>query len=334
MKKSIRRLIALSILAAGAISAIAIAPLPRTFAASSSLSNSVIGLFPKDVGEFAYADLKTARGFPWFSALREQLLPSRFRQFEQFLTSAGVDPNAQVDELAWAGITTGKGNGEEVVGVALGSFDPSTSEGRFKQQKMPMIEVRGYHLYAFGSGVAANDILFLFLDSNTAAFGHRPALEKLIDVRAGLADNLLTNDTLYPLISETNGKGLIWAVLDQNYTHLAMTQLAPQASTIPQAMTIVNRMHAMTITVQADTAVDVKFQAICATSDDANVLGAALQMAVMYQHHQEAQSNPALSGLLDTVQVAPAADRIKIELTATQDQLQTLIRTKAFAAPM
>lgn len=332
MKQPIQRFVALGGLAALSVLAIAIAPLPRAFAAS--LSNSVIGLFPKDVGEFAYADLKTARGFPWFSALREQLLPSRFRQFEQFLTSAGVDPNAQVDELAWAGITTGKGNGEEIVGVALGSFDPSTSEGRFKQQKMPMIEVRGYHLYAFGSGVAANDILFFFLDSNTAAFGHRPALEKLIDVRAGLADNLLTNDQMYPLINETNGKGLIWAVLDQNYTHLAMTQLAPQASQIPQAETIINRMHAMTINVLAETSVDVKFQAVCASSDDANVLGAALQLAVMYQHHQEAQSNPALSGLLDAVRVTPAADRIKIELTATQDQLQTLIRTKAFAAPM
>jgi hypothetical protein len=332
MRQPIQRFIALASLATCVVLAISFAPLRRTFAAS--LSNSVIGLFPKDVGEFAYADLKTARGYPWFGQLREQLLPSRFRQFEAFLTSAGVDPNAQVDELAWAGITTAKGNGEEIVGVALGSFDPSTSEGRFKQQKMPVIEVRGYHLYAFGSGVAANDILFLFLDSNTAAFGHRPALEKLIDVRAGLADTLLTNDQMYPLINETNGKGLIWAVLDQNYTHLAMMQLVPQASQIQQAATIISRMHAMTISVQADTGVDIRFQAVCDSTDDANVLGAALQLAVMYQHHQDAQTNPALSSLLDAVHIAPSGDRIKIDAPVTQDQLTNLIRTKAFAAPM
>lgn len=318
-------------LAMGIVLVISTAHVRRAFAAS--LSNSVIGLFPKEVGEFAYADLKTARGFPWFGQLREQLLPSRFRQFEKFLTSAGVDPNAQVDELAWAGITTTKGNGEEIVGVALGSFDPFTSEARFKQQKMPMIEVRGYHLYAFGSGVAANDILFVFIDSNTAAFGHRQALEKLIDVRAGQGDTLLMNDQIYPLISETNGKGIIWAVLDQSYTHLAMKQLVPQASEVPQAATIINRMHAMTISVQADTGVDIKFQALCDSSDDANVLGAALQMAVMYQHHQDTQSNPALSSLLDAIRIAPDGASIKIEAPITQEQLTNLIRSKVFSAP-
>ncbi len=77
-------------------------------------------MFPKTVGEFAYADLKSARQFPWFPQLREQLLPSRFRQFEQFLTTAGVDPNTQVDELAWGAINAGKSGGEQVLGVASG----------------------------------------------------------------------------------------------------------------------------------------------------------------------------------------------------------------------
>jgi hypothetical protein len=332
MRRPIFRMVTCTLLMTVAFLAALIAPPSRTYA--GSLSTSVIGLFPKEVGEFAYADLKAARSLPWFGQLREQLLPSRFRQFEQFLTSAGIDPNAQVDELAWAGITVPKTNGEEIVGVALGSFDPSTAEAHFKMQKMPMIEVRGYHLYAFGSGVAANDILFFFIDSNTAAFGHRPALEKMIDVRAGVADNLLTNDKIYPLMSETNGKGLIWAVLDQSYTHLAMTQLLPQATQFPQAAAIINRLHAMTITVQADTSVDARFQAVCDSVDDANTLGAAMQAGIMYERYQEQQSNPALSTLLDGVRVTPSGDRLKIDAPVSQDQLLTLIRTHAFAVPI
>ena len=89
-----------------------------------------------------------------------------------------------------------------------------------------MIEVHGYHLYAFGSGAGANDILFMFIDSNTAAFGHRPALEQLIDVRTGVSESLLTNDLIFPLIGEANGNGIIWGVLDKNYAHLAMTAVA------------------------------------------------------------------------------------------------------------
>ena len=76
-------------------------------AGAGSLTTSVIGMFPKDVGEFAYADLKTARHLPWFAQFKDQVVPSRFRQFEKFLAAAGIDPDTQVDELAWAAVMPG-----------------------------------------------------------------------------------------------------------------------------------------------------------------------------------------------------------------------------------
>ena len=304
---------------------------PRRSAAGS-LSTGIIGMFPKQVGEFAYADLKSARKFSWFPQLREQLLPSKFRDFEQFLTSAGVDPNTQVEEISWGAIKAK--DGEEIVGVALGMFDPNSSEARFKQQKLPMLDVHGYHLYAFGSGSGSADILFTFIDSNTAAFGARSGLEKLIDVRSGNAESLLTNDQLFPLINEADGTGIIWAVLDQSYTHLAVQQLLPQANQFPQAATIINRMHAMTITIAADNGVDARFQAVCNSTDDANLLAAALQAGVMYRRYQEAQDHPDLANALDQVSVTPSGDRLKIDAPVSQDQILSLIRTRAFAVPM
>ncbi len=41
--------------------------------------------------------------------LKEQMLPAKFRQFEQFLASAGMDPNTQVEEMAWALVATSTG---------------------------------------------------------------------------------------------------------------------------------------------------------------------------------------------------------------------------------
>ncbi len=237
-----------------------------------------------------------------------------------------------MDELAWGAIGASKGTAEQVVGVALGSFDPSSSEARFKQQKMPMLEVHGYHLYAFGSGTGADDILFMFIDSNTAAFGHRQALEKLIDVRTGAAESLLTNDELFPLINEANGTGIIWAVLDQNYAHFAMQELIPQASQFPQAATIINHIRAMTISADVDHGIDTHFQAVCASPDDANLLAAALQAGLMYRRYQEAQSHPDLAGALDQVRVGPSGDRLKVDAPVSQDQLVNLIRTRAFAS--
>ena len=332
MRNSMSRFGTISVLVAGLlVAALAGAP-QRCFA--GTLSPSVIGMFPKQVGEFAYADLKSARQYSWFPQLREQLLPSRFRQFEQFLASAGVDPNSQVDELAWGAIGDAKGTSEEVVGVALGSFDPSSTEARFKQQKLRMTDVHGYHLYAFGSGSGPDDIFFMFIDSNTAAFGYRKALEGLIDVRTGAADSLLTNDKLYPLINEANGSGVIWSVLDQNYAHLAMHQLIPQAGQFPQAAAIINRISAMMISAEADHGIDAHFQAVCASTDDANLMAAALQAGLMYRRYEEAQGNPDLAGALGQVTVTPSGDRLKVDAPVSQDQLLGLIKSRALAVSM
>jgi hypothetical protein len=299
---------------------------------AGTLSTAVIGMFPKSVGEFAYADLKAARKFSWFSQLNDQVLPPRFKQFEQFLGTSGVDPNSQVEEIAWANVTN-SGKGDDVAGIALGQFDPGVAEAKLKAQKVPTVEVQGFHLYAFGSGAAAGDILFVFFDANTAAFGNRSVLEHLINVRMGGEETLLTGK-LFPLITEANGNGIIWAVLDQDHTHLAMQQLVPQASQFPQAAAIIGRMHAMIINIDADSGVDAHFTAVCDSVDDANLLSAAMQAGLMYRRYQEAQTNPALAKTLDQVRVTPSGDRLKVEAPVSQDQLMTLIQTKAFAAPM
>lgn len=303
-------------------------------ASAGTLDSQVLAMFPKQVGEIAYADLKSARQLPWFPQLREQLLPSNFRKFEQFLTTAGIDPNTQVDELAWAAIAASKSSSEQIVGVALGSFDPTTTEDRLKAEKLTFTEYAGFHLYAFGSGSGANDILFTFIDSNTAAFGQRAGLQQLLDVRTGVAENIMLNDALSPLVNDANGSGTVWAVLDQNYTHVAMQQLIPQASQFPQATAIIKRMQAMTITVQADSGLDAQFQAVCGSSDDANLLAAALQAGIMMRRYQEAQTEPDLAAALDHVSVSESGDRLKVDAPVSQDQLLSLIRSKALATSM
>jgi hypothetical protein len=301
---------------------------------ASTLSTDIIGMFPKVVGEFAYADLKTARQHAWFNQLRDQLLPNNFRQFEQFLAAAGIDMNTQVDEMAWATIPPNKDHGDQILGVALGSFQPSTIEDRFKQKKVPSIEIHGYHLYAYGSGSGANDILFFFLDSNTAAFGQRAALEKMIDVRFGGSESLLTNDKMFSLIRDANGNGTIWAVLDHNYTHGALEQLLPEAGQFPQAAQILGKLQGLEIHVQASSGIDAQFQAVCDTVDNANLLATALQAGVMYRRYQEAQTHPEIAKALEGVSIVPSGDRIKVDLPVSEDQLQALIKSHALLVQM
>jgi hypothetical protein len=315
-------------------------------AEAGRLGSDIIALFPKDVGEFAYADLKKARTLKWYSQLQEQMLPERFRQFEKFLASAGVDPNSQVDELAWAlvpeGLTaktedtgsTAVPTGEQVVGVALGSYNPNSTEAYFKQQKLPTFKARGYTMYAFGTGSGSNDLFFLFIDSSTAAFGHRAVLEKMIEVRFGGEEGLLNNDKLFPLINEANGTGVVWAVLDPAYTRLAMQQLAPEVGQFPEAAKVVARMQNMMINVNASSSVDGKFQAVCGSTEDANTLGQLLQLGLMYKQYQSKNDNPDMAQLLSQARITPAGDRLQISLDISDEQMSSLIRKNTFAFKM
>jgi len=315
-------------------------------AKAGSLSADTIALFPKETGEFAYADLKKARTMKWYPALQEQMLPERFKQFEKFLASAGVDPNTQVDELAWGLVaqSAAKEDGktaasdvpesEEIVGIALGTFNPDSTEAYFKQQKLATSKARGYTLFAFGSGAGPNDLFFFFIDSSKAAFGHKQLLEKMIEIRYGSEDGLLSNDKLFNLINEVNGSGVIWAVLDPSYTRLAMAQLAPEVEQFPEAAKLVQNMQSMIISVTASSGLEGKFQAVCASPEDANTLSQLMTAGLLYKKYQASKDNPELGQLLDQASVTPSGERVVISLTVSDDQMTSLIKRNTFAFKM
>jgi hypothetical protein len=309
---------------------------------ASPVNNDIIAMFPKDTGEFAYANLQQARQYSWFPQLKEQMLPARFKQFEQFLSAAGVDPNSQVQELAWALVPNMPANAtassvptsEEVVGIALGQFQPESTEAYFNSKKITPVKVRIFSLYPFGSGNGAGDLFFCFIDANTAAFGQRKQLEHLIAVRYGEEQGIMSNTDLAPLLNEANGSGVVWAVLNPAYTRLAMQQLAPAAAQFPQAAPLLSTMKSMIISFEAGSGVSAHFQAVCATVDAANTLAALLQAGLMYQKYQAQSSNPDLAQLLDQTTVAPSGDRLDLRLDLTDDQLNALIRRNTFALKM
>jgi hypothetical protein len=316
---------------------------------AGGLGADTIGLFPKDVGEFAYADLKKARTMKWYPALEQQMLPEKFRQFEKFLAAAGIDTNSQVEELTWglvpaaalskdaalaAEASSTAPESEEIVGLALGNFNPDSTEAYFKAQKLPTAKSHGYTLFAFGSGAGPDDLFFFFVDSNKAAFGHRQLLEKMIGVRYGEEDSLLRNDKLYNLINEANGSGVVWAVLNQGYTKLAMQQLAPEVQQFPEAAKLVGRMQAMLITATTGSGMEGKFQAVCGSTEDANTLSQLMTAGLMYKKYQTAKDNPDLGQLLDQTSVTPSGDRVVIRMSVSDDQMTDLIKKNTFAFKM
>jgi hypothetical protein len=314
-------------------------------AKAGGVGADTIALFPKETGEFGYVDLKKARTMTWFPALQEQVLPERFRQFEKFLASAGVDPNSQVDEMVWGlvpdvmvkndkGVTTDIPSSELTLGIAMGNYNPESTEAYFKQQKLPTTKIENYTLFAFGSGAGATDLYFFFLDSSKAVFGHKALLEKLVEIRMGREDGLLRNEQMYGLINEANNSGVLWAVLDPGYTRLAMGQLAPEVQQFPDAAALLQRMKSLIISATAGSGVEAKFQAVCGSTGDANTLSQLVTAGLLYKKYQAAKDNPDLGQLLDQTNITPSGDRMVIRLNVSDDQMTSLIRRNTFALKM
>ena len=310
---------------------------------AGALGSDILTLFPKDSGELAYADLKEARQFPWFAQLQQQMVPAKFKEFETFLSAAGIDPNTQVTELAWAMVpgkaTTDTASGavpttDQIVGIALGQFQPASAEAYFTSKKLPVVKIRTFSLFAFGGGSGPNDLFFFFLDASTAAFGQRQQLEQLIAVRYGEAQGLYSNSDFSSLVDQANGGGTVWAVLNPAYTRLAMQQLVPETAQFPAAAQLTSKLKALTISVKGGSGVDAKFEAVCGSTEDANTFAALLQAGLMYRKYQVGSSNPDLGQLLDSAQITPSGDRLDLKLSLTDDQMQSLIRRNTFAVTM
>ncbi|HVN08831.1 MAG TPA: hypothetical protein VMV61_07665 [Patescibacteria group bacterium] len=324
-------------------------------ARANSLSTNVLGMFPKNVGEIGFADVRAAREASWFPQFEAQVLPVRFSYFERFVAAAGMDISKQVEEIAWAAAAApaqpaarpGDGaapegqppapqkfTGEEVVGIALGNFQPDLVDAFFTNQKLPTVKVRGYTLYAFGSGVSPGDLFFFFLDENTMAFGHRDPLESLIAVHFAEEDSFLANDTLSRLVDEVNGNGTMWAVMDQNYAQTAINQMMPGIAQFPGANQLLARVRGMTVSVETDPGMDVHVTPLCASTNDALTLAQLLQAGLLYKRYQVGQSDPDMAKVIDGTSVSADGDHLKVRTQLSSDLVISLLRTNAFSTHM
>lgn len=307
------------------------------------LGLDLITLFPKDLGNFAYVNLKEARNEKWFAALQTQLLPEQLQQIRTFLVSARIDPDQQVSEVAWGFIpassypASGSGSstmapvGEQIIGVALGQFSPDSTEAYLTQQKTVTFHVHGCTLFALQPTAGPNDLFLTFLDSNKMAFGHRVALEKMLGVRSGMGGSLTENQELFPLINESNGSGAFWAVLDSAYSKIAMNQLAPEVSQMAQSTKLLNRVRNLVLRVNADNGMNGQFQMVLRSTDDANLFGQLLQAALLYEHYQACKDHSAFSTALDRAQVFPLGDRVTLRIALDENEVSSLVNDQNLA---
>ena len=299
-------------------------------AGASSLRTDVLFLLPEESGEVAFLDLQILRASPHYALVKSRLLPARFLHFERFLRSMGVEVDKDADWLAWALVPAGPERPQELfLGFAQGQFEPEKVEDYYRKQKLPVVDYRGMTLYPFGSGASAEDLLFIFLDSSTAAFGTRASLELMLETRFGGHENLGKNEAIFSRIYEVNGDAPIWAVFDENYTRLAFRQILPEAAKFPEFSQAAERFRGGLLRVEPDREVTVTFQAWCAQPADAQSFSMLLQAGLLAQSWHVKESDPVLSAVLGQTAVNTAGERLELQVSIAESAFKALLERRS-----
>jgi hypothetical protein len=309
-------------------------------ARAGALPTEVVGIFPPDVAEFAFADLQQARSLAWFPQLQRKVLPDELRQFELFLASPGMDRDSRVEQLVWALVpgssasqsAQGATDGQKTVIVALGQFSPESAAGYFKARKRTVVSERDHSLYPLNGGSGVGGTLVWFVNSTVAVLGERKELERVISISDNEEPNLLSNPSLAPLISRANPRSVIWGVLNASRANLEMQAILPALAGFSQSEQLFSKVHAFTIEIDSDLGTQSTFEAVCASADDANMFASLLQAALLYQASSTEQPKQDMTALLSQAKVAASTDHLDVTVALSDEQVVDLLRSNGLSS--
>lgn len=308
-----------------------------------SLDSTVIGMFPKDSGDFGYADLSQARQFPWYPQFEAQLVPVALFEFEQFLETAQMRSTSPMDQVAWANVGAspaspghaatdhpGPGTGQPVA-IAIGDFDIETIKSYLNSKNVSSIQIGNYVLYGSGTGSGSSNIFFAILDSQTIAFGPLKPLKRALKVRDGEEDSLLQNEPMMTLIESANGGSIFWGVLNTANAAHAIGRLIPEATKFPQSSELIGKLKEVLITVNSTDNIEIDLQARSPSPGDAMLLSQLLQAGVLMRRYEaNIENHTEMAKVLNALSVGANGDLLDISAILTNDQILALIEHNTF----
>ncbi len=343
MRRSKPRMKILQLLGLLSISLFAAAPNLR----ADSLDSTVIGMFPKDAGDFGFADLSQARQLPWYPQLESQLVPVSLFGFEQFLEAVEGRQASPINQVAWASVGASPSKSERTssdhppsgigqqVAVAIGDFDIDTIKSFLDTKNIPSIQMGNYTLYASGTGAGVSNVFFAILDSQTIVFGPLQPLKRVLRIRDGEEDSLLQNEPMMTLIKRANGDGMLWGVLNTTSAARMIENLVPEAAKFAQSRDLIAQLKEVLITVKMPGDIELDFQADSDSPSDAALTSQLLQAGVLIRRYQaNSEDNPELAKLLDAFHITANGNLLDISLELTNDQLISLIEHNTFSMKM
>jgi hypothetical protein len=304
------------------LTSITLALLCASAAYAMPLNSSARAVVPADLQQLISVDYRALKDSATAMQLKQQLLPDNLKQFEEALKGVGIDPDKDVDTLAFAAFRTPKG-GMKTVGVAAGPFAMKTVVKKMTVRKIKGTKYRTSVLYPMDGGM-----MMTFLDDSTLLFGDSGSVKMALDTRDGQILGVDTNSTMSDMMSEVDSAP-VWSILDQAGTQNVMRSALGDASKIGDFDTVKKRLLGSRYTMNFNSGVNFDLTVVTSDSVSAATLSSLVKAGLLYK---KMSATGAEKVAMENTSVESDSSNVQFHFKSSDKQFQSLMHSDLFAA--
>ena len=267
------------------------------------LNSSARSCVPAELLQLISVDYRALKDSPTAMALKQQLMPDNIKQFEAALKNIGLDPDKDVDTLAFASFHAGK-QGVKTVGVAAGPFNMKAVLKKMKLQKFVPKKYGNADIYPMDGGFVMS-----FLDDSTLLFGDSTSI---------MADMMSSVDS-----------APVWSILDQAGTQNMMRSAMGDASKVADYDSVKKRLQGSRYTLSFNSGVNFDLAVLTSDSTTAATVSSLLKGYMLYK---KMSATPAEKIAVENTTVDSDSSTVGVHFKANDQQFQSLMHSELFAA--
>jgi len=286
------------------------------------LASSARAVIPTDLQQLISVDYREMKNSPTAMQLKETLMPDNIKQFETALKGVGLDPDKDIDTLAFAAFRTEK-QGMKQVAVAAGPFNMKAVLKKLTAQKIKSTKYRLASIYPMDGG-----LVMVFLDDSTLLFGEISAVKIALDTRDGQILSLDTNATMADMMSSVDSSPL-WSILDQQGTQQVMRSALGDASKIGDYDSIKKHLLGSRYTMNFNSGVNFDLTVVTSDSVSAATLSSLVKAGLLYKK-MSASATEKMA--MDNTTVDSDGANVSFHFKSSDQQFQSLMHSPLFNA--
>jgi len=286
------------------------------------LNSSARAVVPAEVQQLISVDYRAMKDSTTAMQLKQQLMPDNVKSFEAALKGVGIDPDKDVDTLAFAAFRTAK-QGTKSIGVAAGPFAMKAVVKKMTLRKIKATKYRTSSIYPMDGGM-----VMTFLDDSTLLFGELSAVKLALDTRDGEILGVDTNSTMADMMSSVDSAP-VWSILDQQGTQNVMRSALGEAAKVADYETIKKRLLGSRYTMDFTGGVDFDLTVVASDALSAATLSSLVKAGLLYKKMSASAPEKAA---MDNTSVESDGSNVKFHFKSSDKQFQSLMHSELFAA--